>query len=292
MRNGFSLADLVMTLALVSVSGGLVAVSGPAHGQSLEINAKARKHGQLKSEEVNMMNVVKGLAVYADSNKAWFPGLTSRGEYVKGDFKGRQYAAGAIAKDDDAKKTGAGCVVGSDQAMTQAVLLEEGLVAPAQWISPSEGDVAISAAQAKAGPPALVEACHSSYAMLAYGRASLKPEWKSNSNQQAILMASRLVFGEKQGQYASLWTPEGASQWRGAVARGDGSVEVQNAPAGDALGHLKYGAKVFQASGETASVMGIFGKHTDMANFDADAKKAQLGSAMDGAKAEKRQEKQ
>lgn len=288
MRSGFSLADLVVTVAVVSVSGGLVAMSLSARGQSLEADAKARKHGQMKVEEVNIMNIVKGLAAYAEGNKNFYPGLTARGQYANGEFKGRKYAAAGIAKDADEQRTGAGCTVGAGQAMAQAILLEEGTTLPAQWFSTGEGDVAVKEIEAKAGAAAKIEPCHSSYAMLAYGRPSLKAEWKATTNQQAVVMASRLIFGEKQGMHGSLWTMEGSGQWRGAVARNDGSVEIQNAVGGEALGHLKYGNKIFQASGDTASIAGIFGKHTDMANFDAQEKKAQLGSAMDGAKEEKK----
>lgn len=283
MRKGFTVVELVAVLVVTGIGVGMAAVVLSARGQSLEIDARARGHGKMKEEEVNAMNLVKAMDAYAEGNKGWYPGLSARGQYAKGDFKGRKYGAAAIAANEEEQRTGAGCTIGPGAAMAEAILLEEGATAPAQWFSPGERDTLVKPVDSKAGAAVRVEPCHSSFAMLAYGRATLKPEWKSSQNQQSVRLASRMVFGGKKGQHSSLWTEEGSGSWRGAVVRGDGSVQIESTPGGEALGALKYGSKVFAAAGDSDAVVGIFARHGDMANFDATEKTGVLGSAMDGA---------
>ncbi len=231
------------------------------------------------------------MTVYGSSNKDWFPGMTSAGKYQVDAYKGKYYGAAANAGNADEQASGAGCTIATGNNLAMAILLDEASVAPKQLIAQGDLDPAMTAiAPNNAAHPeqGKVEGRHFSHAMLAYGKPGLKREWKSNQNQQAVVLASRMIFGEKAGQYNSVYTEERSGKWRGVVVRGDSSSSIEDAPGGEALGILRYGSKAYQAKAAGASVVGIFGKHTDMANFDATDKTGMLGSEMDGAKEEKK----
>lgn len=295
MRNGFNCIELAVVLGILALGSGLLLAAHGARGQDyLETVGKGKKRGDITKETVDLKNIHAAMAAYAESNKDWMPGLTSRGTYMKDGFKGKRFSAAGNAGNDGEQTSGAGCTIAAGHNLAMAIMLEEGGLTPAQLVS--KGEISPDVAEAKpntSGDPenpngGKVESVNFSQAMLAYGRPSLKPEWKNNQNQQAVVMASRLNFGPKAGQHSSNWTNEESGRWSGVVVRGDSSVSVENAPGGEGIGLLKYGARpafAVRASGN-ASVVGIFGAHTNMANFDATAKTGMLGSALDGAKEE------
>ncbi len=292
MRKGFNCVELAVVLGVLTLGAGLFLSAQGAHGQDyLGGLAQGKKRGEGLKDEVTLRNIHMAMTAYGSSNKEWFPGLTSAGKYQANAYQGKQYGAPANAGNAEEQASGAGCTIVTGNNLAMAILLEEGLVAPKQLVA--EGDrnpdmATIEPRNAAHPEQGAVAAHHFSHAMLAYGRPGLKPEWKGNQNQQAVVLASRMNFGAKAGQYSSVYTEIDSGKWRGVVVRNDSSCTTENLPGGEAAGHLKYGAKVFKAEAATASVVGIFGKHTDMANFDATGKTGMLGSAMDGAQEEKK----
>lgn len=274
--SGFTLIEMLTTTSLIAVLMGLMA---PVLG-------KARTTANLAKESVNLRSLHLAAITYAQSNKGNLPGLAGNGDYAgqtngtPNDFLGYYYGAATNA-------AGAAAVPSVDACnnYAQAVLLEEHGTNPAQWISPGESGetsadpVAMAPALPYAGGtdlaalPAIGAAgrvCHlnNSFAMLAYGAAGLKPEWRATFNPQAVVMGSRMLFGANHaGQGAgisSLWTEAGSGQFRGAVVRGDNSTAMAvftQADCATSFSTLHYGAVSGHAAAVATDVVaGPYGK--------------------------------
>ena len=280
---GFTVIELVVViLAAVWVLIFLPMLFGRRHGRS----------APLMRESVNARNIGMAMNVYANSNKDYFPGLTADGDYISKPFNGKYYSAKPNATSTDEEDSGEGCTISTGNNLAMAISLEDGGSVPAQWISYGEtGEVSTGSkkieviAPGTAVAPAEVRDEHSSFAMLAYGRESLKEEWKSNQNQQTVTLATRVIFHAKAGAFNTVWTDSESGKFQGAVVRGDNSTSLDAFQASDIatnFGTLKYGAVTFTPSNKpTATTVGIFGRSTDMKNFDAAATAGQLGSAND-----------
>lgn len=299
-REGFTAVELLVVLAAVGV---LMVVMPIAFGIT-----HPHHHGSgIMKESVNLRNIHLGMETYAATNKDYFPGLTGKGDYVSARFRGEYHGAMPNARDPGEETGGAGCTLSTGTNLAMAQLLEEGLVAPAQLISPGETGLTSRGAAApmiqaiapdttanqKVEPAGMMATetptgefkdHHFSFAMLAYGRASLKPEWKSNQNPQAVVMATRLIFGDRPNAFSSVWTEKGGGTWKGAVVRGDTSTQTEAFSTGhvDSFENLKYGDfKIKSAQTESANAVGVFGRSADMANFDASEKTGMIGSVND-----------
>lgn len=305
---GFTLAELLVVLAAV----GVLMVVMPV---AFSVNQpRHRGVGPLK-ESVNLRNIHAAMATYAASNKDWFPGLTSKGDYISAKFQGKYYSAMPNARSAEDEKNGAGCTLSAGANLALAQLLEEGAITPAQMISPGETNAtshgetkplmaevtaASSSSQSSTAAEPMgdmtsdasageVKNHHSSFAMLAYGRDSLKSEWKANQNQQAIVLGTRLIFGNSStqtpGAFNSVWTDEGSGTWKGSLVRGDTSTYTEVFASGkldDVFGALNYGGiTVKSPQTESAKAIGVFGKSSDMGNFDASEKTGMIGSVLD-----------
>ena len=99
-----------------------------------------------------------------------------------------------------------------------------------------------------AGMP--LTAANISYTVLDVSRSdagdfALMAEWKETINTQAIVLADRAVGdGNDPTTRSSAWTTPGSGEWRGSVARNDGSTSFEAVPGGKAIG-LRYGKRVF-----------------------------------------------
>ena len=301
MRKGMTMIEL---LVVVVVIAAVVLFAPWFLGRSL------RRHPGWMVESVNARNLQVGMATYAISNKDYFPGLTSDGDYISKPFEGKSYGAMPNAASADEEESGEGCTVSNGNNLAMAISLEEGFTTPAQWISPGEtNETSTSSAKiiAQVLPdtsgtkvdlfggkhsaiPGQVRDEHSSFAMLAYGRENLKEEWKANQNQNAVILGTRVIFHAKPGAFNTVWTDTESGKFKGSVVRGDCSTSTEVFDAADCstfVGKLNYGKitptnSAFTPSAKpTTSVIGIFGRSTDMKNFDATATTGQLGSAND-----------
>ncbi len=307
MRKGLTAIEVVVAIvALVLLVGMLV----PFLGQKTHCGSGGK-------EAVNLQNIQRSMATYAASNKDYFPGLTATGNYISKPFEGEYYGAMPNAASAAEEASGDGCTVSTGTNFALAMLLDEAGITPAQMVSPGEtgststttskpitevipdtvakANVVLAAPGASAAPGEVHDE-NFSFAMLAYGRPTLKSEWKATANPQAVVLATRLIFNAKPGGFNSVWTDAGSGRWMGWTVRNDGSTEWARKTllgrsyeflsfskgAVDCFGNLKYGAGApFDAATESSSTVGIFGRSTDMKNFDASAAAGQIGSAND-----------
>lgn len=253
-RPGFTLIEL---LVVVGIIGALIGILVP-------VLAFARKQSNMTIEGANLASISKALAVHADGNKQFYPGLTNTGKLSVTAYTGKMYAALANGT-STAVATSNNCC----NSYAYAVVMDEDNISPAQLVSLGEtggtsnaAPLIITPAQAQpaAGRAAttsvttgLVDSrIHSSYALLAYGASDLRSEWKSTTNALAPLMSTRLIFSEGiapvADRYNSVWTDAQNGYWKGSVARNDTSVAKEsfksNAEILQQFRNLKYGASI------------------------------------------------
>lgn len=242
-KSAFSLIELLVVISIIVLLIGIL----------VPVLSKARSTANVMKEGANERNIHVAAAVYGSNNKEWFPGLDSVGHYAfrggtKQDFLGRYFSAASNADD-----SGSNAVTALDATnnYVQAVMMEDGATNPAQWISPGENSMtssagvvemtmatpntsgsaptAITSLTAKDG---LVTNLNDSYALLAYGASTLKSEWKSNQNNQAVILGSRVIFGAggvgDGTTFNTLWTEAGAGAFRGSIVRGDSSTSSEH----------------------------------------------------------------
>lgn len=303
MRRGVTAIEVLVAAAALAVLAGVLLI--------VPMMGRTHVHSPLLKESVNLRNMHLGMATYAISNKDYFPGLTAAGDYIGKPFQGEYYGAMPNANNAAEKTSGDGCTVSTGANLAMAILLEEGVVAPAQLVSPGETEetsssisktmtvispdtvAGVKVAPAGPGHPAVIGEVRDenfSFSMLAYGKPGLKPEWKANQNQQACILATRLIFHVKPGAFNSVWMDAESGKWKGSVVRNDNSTNIDSFKSGDLSTHanpfasLRYGPianPAFTPSAESTSVVGIFGRSTDMKNFDAAASSGMLGGAND-----------
>lgn len=296
---GFTLIELVVVVlaGVWIVAFLLVLLPGRRHGDS----------GILK-ESVNLRNIHVAAATYAAANKDWCPGLDSKGQYATADFVGKYYFAKNTVTNAD---SGAGAETDALNNYTMAVMLEEGMIAPAQMISPGEtgGNTSTTELAITLATPSItgkgaagaangeVTRLNLSYALLQYGVPSLRNSWKTDQNQQAVVMGTRLIFTDAAAtpiadKFNTVWTDAGSGQFKGSLVRGDTSTSTENfkpATLSATFGTLKYNlattppsAVTFIPSAHDTTTLGVFGKSgPTLGNFDASATKGQIGSAND-----------
>lgn len=266
-KSGFTLIELLVVISIIALLLGIL----------VPVLGAAKKNANIMKEGANLRNVHAANAVYGTANKDFFPGLTSSGKYAgwdlgtltsggsAADFIGKYYAAVTNA----ASLTSAVANIGQTSNYAQAVILDEGATTGEQWISTGETNVTgantimtIPTVQAKpptaGGVPTTVDnstgavnQANNSYAQLAYGSASLKPEWKSNQNQMALVFGSRVIGGTTgldngaTDGFNTVWTDYQSGVFKGSLVRGDSSSSVENfkrLTVRDAFGTLKYGS--------------------------------------------------
>lgn len=293
MRKGLTILEVLLVVGVVALALAVLVLA----------LAKAKRGSSVMKEGMNLRNIQAAMADYGTArNKGCFPGLTSAGAYVGTPFRGEYYAAPANAGNSAQESDGEGCDISSGTNMAFALLLEEGAIGPGHLVSPGEtgqtsfsqaGRIATLAPRSfsdAAAPPSEVGDGNISHAMLAYGRKSLKPEWKVTGNGHAIMLATRVVFNARPGVFNSIWTEVGSGRWKGNVVHNDNSVAEAVFQSGDFATYsspfefLHYGTSAgsaFTSSAESSSVIGIFGHSNDMQNFDAGSSTGVVGSAND-----------
>ncbi len=291
--SGFTLIELLVTISIIALLLGILV---PVLGTS-------KKNANILKEAANLRNIHAGLATYGISNKDWFPGLTSAGKPMghggpigkpTRHFLGKYYAA--VTNIQALGIPNPSNSVSVNTAYAQAMLLDEGATSPAQWISPGEisrtggnrlpthvsqtvfeavptkGTSTATHAATAASTTGMVSVYNNSFAVLAYGVSTLKPEWKSNQNSKSVMMASRMI-GNSNTQFHtgvntsffSVWTDVRSGFWRGAVVRGDSSTTTEDFKHTDPaspFGVLKYGSVAATSAGVTAAgqVVGPFAR--------------------------------
>jgi prepilin-type N-terminal cleavage/methylation domain-containing protein len=285
--SGFTLIELLVVISIIALLLGIL----------VPVLGVAKKNANIMKESVNLRNIHAALATYGTSNKDWFTGYTASGKIagvagsVTADFIGKYYAASTNA----ASATAATTLTADTTAYAQAVLMDEGGSTPAQWVSPGEtnvtggntavthtsgtvleaaatkGTVAATTAATDNSTTGMVSVFNSSFAVLAYG-GTLKAEWKSNQNQQAIVMASRMIgdtaaaFDTGVGaSFNSVWTDDNGGSYKGSLVRGDTSTATETFKRTDLelpFATLKYGSVAGTASTATPNIVGPFGHVT------------------------------
>lgn len=238
-KTGFSLIELLVVISIIVLLIGIL----------VPVLARARVTANMMKEGTNERNIHVASAVYGSGNKEWFPGLDSTGRYAFGngakrDFLGRYFSASSNA---DSSATTAIQSVDATNNYAQAVMMEEGATNPAQWISPGESSTTSSAGLIEmtiatpntsgsvptaiaslTAADGLVTNLNNSYALLAYGASTLKMEWKSNQNNQSLVLGTRVIFGANGAgdgtTFNTLWTEAGSGNFRGSFVRGDSST--------------------------------------------------------------------
>lgn len=292
--SGFTLIELLVVISIIALLLGIL----------VPVLGVAKKNANVLKEGVNLRNIHAGFATYGTSNKDWFPGIASTGKYqgytgvvgtaaaTVADFNGKYYAAMTNATTANAGST----ATADTTAYAQAVLMDEGASTPAQWISPGEtsttgGNVAVTHATGtvfeatatkgtstvtttatSTSTTGMVSVFNSSYSVLAYGSGTLKTEWKSNQNQQAVVLASRMLGtsatafdSSAAASFNSVWTDADSGAYKGSVVRGDTSTTTENFKRADpstGFGTLKYGSVAGTAPVSAAKVAGPFGQVT------------------------------
>ena len=294
-KSGFTLIELLVVISIIALLLGIL----------VPVLGAAKKNANIMKEGANLRNIHAAMATYGTGNKDFFPGLTSGGKYAGWDTSSATSGTGGVAASFIGKYfaaptnalSGTEAVVDNIAATSdyaQAVILDEAATTGEQWISTGEtnvtgGNTALASptAPAKAplagGTPAttsndtgLVDFHSNSFAVLAYGSSTLKSEWKSNQNQQAAVLATRLmgnaadgVFGTTAtGSFNSVWTDFQSGAFKGSVVRGDTSSTVENfkrqSNIRETFGTLKYGSLAGTYSPvSTADMVGPYG-HVDL----------------------------
>ncbi len=286
-KSGFTLIELLVVISIIALLLGIL----------VPVLGVAKKNANILKESVNLRNIHAALATYGTSNKDWFPGYTASGKIagvagtVVTDFSGKYYASLSNA----ASATAATTATANTTSYAQAVLLDEGGSTPAQWVSPGETNVtggntavthesgtvfeavatkttqAITAAATSSSTEGNVSVFNSSFAVLAYG-GTLKAEWKSNQNQQAVVLGSRMLGGgaaafdtSATNTFNSVWTDNNSGSYKGSLVRGDTSTVTETFKRTDIelpFGTLKYGSVAGTPSTATTAVVGPFGQVT------------------------------
>jgi len=293
---GFTFLEMLIVTALALAAFGIL----------LQVLRTAKRNASLQYEGSDLHRLQAAFASYGTTNKGWYPGLMSNGQYPLTPFIGKFYYAGSTITDAN---TGAGATVHRANSYALAVLLETEEIPPELLIASTESGLTTHLA-----PSALVPATPNtdsptagggpahgevtrlnfSYALLQYAVPELKPAWKADAGPRALVASTRLIFtagasAAAPGRFSSLWTKPGSGKWKGAQVCGDGSVNLADfdaasvASASDTpFGDLKYDAIQFTPLGHDTASVGVFGKSgTGMRNFGANADKGQLGSAND-----------
>lgn len=270
-KSGFTLIELLVVISIIALLLGIL----------VPVLGVAKKNASILKESVNLRNIHAALATYGTSNKDWFAGYTAAGKIAGwdipttavADFTGKYYAAVTNGGTD---ATSASTATADTTAYAQAILMDEASTTPAQWVSPGETNVtgnntavthtsgtvleAVASKDTNTATTAatdnsttgMVSVFNSSFAVLGYGSGTLKPEWKSNQNQQAIVAGSRLIGDtatvfdtDASHSFNTVWTDDNSGAFKGSLVRGDTSTVTENfkrADSSTAFGTLKYGS--------------------------------------------------
>ena len=196
---GMSLAGIVLGSTGLMITCGIVAfvVINSVIESSTRSALKVRDAAQLQSIHQQMI-------VYAQSNKSWYPGLSSTGAVDPWAAVSNRY--GSIGR-----------------------LVKEDFLRGKRILSPKESDASINA---KALPG--VATSMGSFAVLEYAekRTDLpaattlgKLEWRETSRNSAIVLSDRELATGKDTSH-SLWSKT-KGQWQGSVIFNDGHIQFE-----------------------------------------------------------------
>lgn len=293
-RKGFTLIELLVVISIIALLLGIL----------VPVLGIAKKNASMMKEGVNLRNIHAGLATYGTGNKDWFAGYSAAGKIqgwntatsATADYIGKYYAARTNAT----SATAATLNTADTTAYAQAVLMDEGVTTPAQWVSTGETNVTggntavthdsgtvleaaankdsaaapLTTAPTSSSTTGMVSVFNSSYAVLGYGSGSLKAEWKSNQNQQAVVLATRMLGTSDTAfdtaataSFNTVWTDSNSGSFKGSVVRGDSSTSNEPFKRTDAatpFSTLKYGSVTgtVPATATAAGVVGPFGHVT------------------------------
>ncbi len=271
-KSGFTLIELLVVISIIALLLGIL----------VPVLGVAKKNASILKESVNLRNIHAALATYGTSNKDWFAGYTAAGKIAGFDiptsasvnFLGKYYAA--VTNSDGSTSGTVSTSIADTTAYAQAILLDEASTTPAQWVSPGETNVTggnkavthesgtvleavatkatqtVTTAATNTSTTGMVSVFNSSFAVLAYGSGTLKPEWKSNQNNQAIVAGSRVIGDtdtafdtNASNSFNTVWTDDNSGAYKGSLVRGDTSTVTENFKRNDpssTFGTLKYGS--------------------------------------------------
>ncbi len=179
----------------------------------LQSHQRDRRH---RPESSQLRGIFQGLVTYANSNKNWYPGLNSKGEYLIAD----PITQDTPLREQDILKPQFGIAVEG----RYAILLHGEFFTPDYAISPSESDATIKP-WSETGP---LTAKHYSYAMLQVPEAGDRhDEWKQTLSSQAIVVSDR---NTGTAELPNSIHSDGSQGWMGRVLWNDNFVGFEASP--------------------------------------------------------------
>jgi len=211
-NRAFTLIELLVVISIIAL---LIGILLPALGA-------ARRTARQMQNSTQVRGIHQGHVLYSQGNNTYYAGLDATGK--------------GMASITSVANTTYGCAA-NNASGSFALLLNGNYFTPAYAINPAETNAAVLALTTQAAvTTANYSYCVSQVVATAAGLPTdtgRAPEWKDNTNTQAVVISDRVLNGastEVAGStdiattnYRSTWTTTDGD-WRGSVVFGDNST--------------------------------------------------------------------
>ncbi|WP_432797462.1 prepilin-type N-terminal cleavage/methylation domain-containing protein [Poriferisphaera sp. WC338] len=218
-RKAFTLIELLVVISIIAL---LIGILLPALGA-------ARRSARQMQSNTQVRGIIQGMVVYAQSNKTYYPGLSSKGDILHAnDIDGRGFHAGTRQS-------------GGDVGSRMVLMLDGNYFTGEYCISPVETKTEWTTTQFD------ITNENYSYAMLQIGHGEgeitstwiawddVVDEWRETANTTAPVVSDRNTgvdgaIAAESGHISSVHTDLDSGEWRGSVGYNDSHVEFENTP--------------------------------------------------------------